>query len=151
MGLLLSSSRAQVPNDTLYQCLLGQYFTEHPGPYRSLMGLGEAFYPDSLVLDTTARVALTVLSAEVSYVATTKDRYLRRVEIPLQIETEGLRSETLVATDTLDRKQLRWVLRHSSRPLQGEDPRQWTRRWGPALALVPPLLITTLLFVWRSP
>jgi hypothetical protein len=150
--LLLLSSWAwpQSPNDSLYQQLIDQYFTQNPGPYLAVDGLNAPWRPDSLDLDSAVQLRLSILSAEITYQPLPERRYLRQLLIPLQREDSLLRHESLTFSDTLSRRELRWVLRHSSLALRGEDPRRFSR-WGrPALLLGGTALGTVLLFIARS-
>lgn len=142
---------AQAPNDSIARDLLRRYLQAHPGPYRSVDGVPADARPDSLGLDSTAALRLAFFSPHIVYRPLPAGGYRRQVLVPYSLEDSLLRNDTLRLRDTLSRQDLRRVLRLSPLDQQGEDPRRWGR-WGRSIALISgSLVLTALLFVWRSP
>lgn len=150
LTLAMNGLLAQLPNDSLYRQLITDILTENQGPFQQIEGIPQSNFTVDSLLDSTSKSRLTILSAEVTYRKWHKDSFVRQVAVPYQIDSDQLASFSLSVQDTLSRRQLRRVMRHSSLPLRGQDPRKWVRIVRPITWIGAPLVLSLILFGWRT-
>lgn len=108
---------------------------------------------DSILLkvDTTLGPAVRFSPAEIEYKRLDRSRWQRVVSTQVNWQEQGLRSQPLMATDTLQKAQLRRLLKTSPASWKGENPLPWARWIQPATLLAGSIGAIVALFYWRSP
>ena len=150
LAILPHMSLAQSTNPQIYQQLLQQYLDDHPGPYRKISGQLLTNYFPPYTTDTTTARTLQVFSPELTYERLSKGIYRRNMHISINQKDSTTRSETVVFQDTLNRKQLRYVLKNSPDSLRGDNPTRWGKWVGPTTLIATSVAGIVSLFFLRS-
>lgn len=134
-GVWSLNLQAQLHNGLIYQQLLTEYLSNHPGPYQQVDGQLLAEYAPTILVDSTANTRLSIGFAEIQYRALDSGLVQRYFELSVQTEDSVMRSETLTHRDTLMQKSLQHIFRQSPKTLRGENPTR-RARWGMPIAFI---------------
>jgi len=146
-------AQAELPvrnNAQIYQQLILDFHTRHPGPYKAIEGRFFRDYLPNITVDSSLEESLRFEGFSIQYNLLSKKTYLRSIEIPVSLQGSSLQQEILAYQDTLDAKQVRYVIKHSPEPFKGEDPTPYSRWAQPALLIGASILAIVGLFFIRS-
>ena len=141
---------AQPSNSQVYRQLIEQYLQKHPENFRKVSGQILKDYFPPYTTDSTATATLQVFLPDLSYTREKRGVYVRKMDLSINRKDSVTVSRTLAYQDTLNRKQLRHIIRNSPEELQGDNPTRWGKWIGPTVLISTSIAGIVSLFFLRS-
>jgi len=140
----------QDSNEVIYQHLLTDFFAKNQASFKAISTEWPSKWRPSFVLDSSSQNTLLIAEVEISYERIAPQRYLRAINIPINLQGQQFQSDILGYSDSLGLQKIRSLRKSAPQAFKGDPPGRFATTVKPILITLGSISTVFALFYLRT-